>query len=171
MRRMTGVMLAGALLLGMAGAIAQSVKVGYVNLARIEKEASAAVRASEALRQEFEPRNLKLQEFQKSIEAVRAQFEREKAGMSPAEAQAKAREISGMMMQSDQALQRLTEEYELRRRELGGRLIEGTRAAIKTVAEAGEFDLILQEVIFARPGIDITEDVLKEMEKQAAAPQ
>jgi outer membrane protein len=167
---MAVVMLAGALMLGMTtAAIAQSVKVGYVSLARIESESASSTRALEVLRNEFEPRNLQLQKFQKRIEAARQQLENEKGRLPAAEAQAKAREISEMMRQSDQVLQRITDDYELRRKELGARLVEDARVAIKAVAEAGKFDLILQEAIFARPGIDITVEVLKEMEKRAGA--
>lgn len=169
--KVIAVMLAAATMLAAQGAAAQSVKVGFVNVARIEAEAVPFTRAAEALRKEFEPRNLELQEFQKRIEAARQQFESEKGRLPAAEAQAKAREISGMMVQSDQALRRITEEYNLRRKELGAVLLADARVAIKAVAEAGKFDLILQEAIFARPGIDITGDVLKEMEKRAGAPQ
>ncbi len=169
MRRMTVVMLAGALLLGMTAAMAQGVKVGYVSLSRIENEAPAAVRAAEALKKEFEPRNLQLHEFQKRIEAAREQFENEKGRLAAAEAQAKVREISEMMRQSDQMVRRLSEEFDLRQKELGARFVEEARVAIKAVAEAGKYDLILQEVLFARPGIDITAEVLKEMEKRAGA--
>lgn len=171
MKNIFTILIAGALTLSAIAAVAQSVKVGYVSLARIEKESPTAARALEALKQEFEPRGLQLQEFQKRIAAARQQFENEKDQLPAAEAQAKEREISGMMRQSDQVLERITEDYELRRKELGARLVKEARVAIKAVAEAGRYDLILQEAVFARPGIDITGDVLKEMEKLAGAPQ
>ncbi len=158
-------------MLAAAGVAAQSVKIGYINLARIESESASSARASEALKKEFEPRNLQLQEFQKRIEAAREQFENEKARLPAAEAQAKVREISEMMRQSDQTVRRLSEEFDLRQKELGAKLIEEARVAIKAVAEAGKYDVILQEAIFARPGIDITGEVLKEMEKRAGAPR
>ena len=44
---------------------------------------------------------------------------------------------------------------------------EEATAAIKAVAEAGKYDLILQQATYARPGIDITDQVLKEMAKRA----
>jgi outer membrane protein len=158
-----------ALLLGTSLAAAQSVKVGYVNLGRIEKEAAIARRSSETLKQEFEPRNQQVQELQKRIEAARQRFDQERDKLGPADAQARGREISDMMRQSDQMVMRLAEEFEQRKGELGARLIEETRQAIQTVAEAGKFDLILQEAAFARSGVDVTNQVLKEMERRAGA--
>lgn len=152
-----------------AGAAAQSVKIGVVNLVRIEKESASARRANDALLAEFEPRNRQIEEFQKRIAAAHNRLKTEGDKMPPSERDALVRDVSGMMRQSDQMLRALTEELDLRRRELGVRIVEEARAAIKTVAEAGKFDLILQEAAFARPSVDITDDVLKEMAKRSAA--
>jgi len=149
-----------------AGAIAQSVKVGYVSLARIEKESAASQHALAVLKQEFEPRHQQLLEFQKRINAAREQFGKDRERLTSVEAQAKGRELSDMMRQSDQTAAQLSEAFELRRIELRSRLIVEVRAAITSVAEAGQFDLVLQEAIFAGPGIDITELVLKEMARR-----
>ncbi|OGA24950.1 MAG: hypothetical protein A3I02_14460 [Betaproteobacteria bacterium RIFCSPLOWO2_02_FULL_67_26] len=161
------VVLTAALTLLTAGAAAQSVKVGVVNLARLESQSATAKRASEALTAEFEPRNRQIEEFQKKISAARARLEREGQKMPQSEQQALGREISGMMRKSDQMLGALKDEYELRRRELAVRFIGEAQAAIKAVAEAGKFDLILQEAAFVRPSVDITDRVLKEMAKRA----
>lgn len=160
------VMLMAAVMLAAAGAAAQSVKVGVVNLARIEKESAAAKRANNALVAEFEPRNKQIQEFQKKISAAQARLKAAGEKLSQAEQQAQGREIASMMRQSDQMLRALTEELELRKRELGIKMIEEARAAIKSVAEAGKFDLILSDAVFVRPGIDITDQVLKEIAKR-----
>ena len=69
--RMKWTALAGALVLAVPVAAAQDVKVGYINLLRIEKESTAAARAMEALKQEFEPRNQQASEMQKRIAAAR----------------------------------------------------------------------------------------------------
>ena len=105
---------------------------------------------------------------QQRIEAARAQFEKERGQLPAAEAQAKGREIGDMMRQSDQRVVQISQEFDLRRNELRARLIAEVKAAITAVAEAGKFDLVLQEAVFAGPAVDITDDVLKQM---AARPQ
>ncbi len=160
-------LISATLLLGAAGAAAQDVKIGYVNLPRIEKESALGVHGVETLRQAFEPRRLEIQELQKRIAADRERFAREKESLPPADAQALSREIADMMRQSDQMVFRFQEELEQRRRELRTGFIQEVRAAIKIVGDAGQFDLILQEAIFARPAIDVTEQVIQEMNKKA----
>jgi outer membrane protein len=168
MKSILTILIAGVLTLAAADAAAQSVKVGYVNLARIERESVASQRALEVLKQEFEPRHQQVRELQQRIEAARAQFEKDRSELPAAEAQAKGREIGDMMRQSDQRVVQISQEFELRRNELRARLIAEVRAAITAVAEAGQFDLVLQEAVFAAPTLDITDSVLKEM---AARPQ
>jgi outer membrane protein len=148
-------------------AAAQSVKVGVINFARIEREAPAAVRGSAALKQEFEPRNQQVGELQKKIKAAQQRFDKEREKLGPTEAQQRGREIAEMMRQSDQMVARLSEDFEQRKSELAGKLFEETRAAIKAVAEAGKYDLVLQDAVYAKPAIDITGQVLKEMAKRS----
>ena len=87
--------------------------------------------------------------------------------LEAAEAQSRGREITDMMRQSDQMVARVAEEFEQRKSELAGKLVDETRAAIKVVAEAGKFDLVLQDAVYAKPAIDITPLVLKEMQKRS----
>jgi len=159
-----------AVLLAMAlvaasGAGAQELKIGYVNMARIEQESASTARSVEMLKQEFEPRREKIQELQKRIAAAREQFESERDKLPPADAQARGREIGDMMRQSDQMVRSFQMELEQRRRELRAAFVQEVRVAIKIVGDAGQYDLILQEVVFARPAIDVTEQVMKAMAK------
>ena len=154
-------------MLAAAGAAAQSVKVGVVNLARLERESEPSKRMIAALVAEFEPRNKQIAEFQKKITAIQERLKNDGGKMPAAERQALEREVSGMMRNSDQMLQALTDELEARRKESVVKVVEETRAAIKVVAEAGKFDLVLQDAAFARPSVDITDLVLKEMAKRA----
>lgn len=155
-----------ALCLAMPAA-AQSLKIGYVSLVRLEKESALSQRGVETLRQQFEPRRQQIQELIKRIAADREQFVSEQDKLSPADAQARGREIGDRMRQTDQMVARFQEELEQRRSELRTAFILEVRAAIKVVGDAGKFDLILQEAIFARPAIDVTDQVMKEMAKRS----
>jgi outer membrane protein len=144
---------------------AQGLKIGYVNMARIEKESATAARSIETLKQEFEPRREQIQELQKRIATAREQYEREQDQLQPADAQARRREIGDMMRQSDQTVLRFQQELAQRGQELRLVFIQEVRAAIKAVGDAGKFDMILQEAAFAHPAIDVTEQVMKAMAK------
>ena len=162
-----GSVLAGALMLGAACAAAQGTRIGYVNTARLESEAPQFVRALEAMKKEFQPREQQAQELQKQIAAEQARFEKEQAKLPPAEQQSRRNALANMMRKSDQLVMALTEDIERRKIERSTKLYEEAAAVIKAVAEAGKYDLILQQATYARPGIDITDQVLKEMAKRA----
>lgn len=161
-------LIAAAFLLGMSCAAAQPVKVGVVDSARIENESVTAVRAMESLTKEFEPRNKQIQNLQKKIEAERARLEKEQDKLPPAELKARASAISAMMRQSDQMVTSHAMEFEARKAERAAGLVEEFNAAIKAVAEAGKFDLVLQQATYVRPSADITNLVLKELARRAA---
>jgi len=56
------------------------------------------------------------------------------------------------MRKSDQMAVALGEDLDRRKREDLGKLIAEANAAVKAVAEAGKFDLILQQATYIRPG-------------------
>lgn len=159
---------AGVLMLAAVCAAAQDYRIGYVNGFRIENESAPAVRAVELLKGEFEPRREKLAELQKQIAAAREQLETGDK-MPPAERQGRERSLMAMVRQSGQTSRALTEELELRKNQERARIVEEANIVIKAIAEAGQYDLILQEATYSGPGTDITEQVLGEMARRAAA--
>ena len=127
------------------------------------------VRALEAMKKEFAPREQQIIELQKQITADKERFDKERDKLPQAELQSRAQRAVGAMRKSDQMTLALAEDIERRRREILGKLFSEATAAVKAVAEAGKFDLVLQQATYIRPGIDITDQVLKEMAKRPAA--
>ena len=169
--RMSGrgrLLVAAALMLVATGAAAQGSRVGYVNSARIEAESVPAARALEALKKEFEPRNKQISDLQAKIAAEQARFEKERDKLQPAELKSRTSAIQAMMRQSDSMVHTLAAEFEARKNERAAKLSEDASAAIKAIAEAGKYDLILQQAVYTRTAIDITDQVLKEMARRAA---
>ncbi len=162
------IVLAGALLVtGVAAA--QPVKVGIINMVRIEKESAIAIRAEEILKKEFESRRLQAEEQTRRAEAARDRLKKELPKLSQADARAREREVAEMLRKAEQGRLRFVEELETRKRELRARFIEEANASIKVVAEAGKFDLIVHKAAFARPVVDVTPLVLKEMAKRGSS--
>jgi len=155
------------LVLGTAGSFAQDTRIGYVDTRRIETESLPFVRALDAMKKEFAPREQQLLELQKQINADRERFEKEREKLPQAELQTRANALSNAMRKSDQQAVALAEDIERRRREILGKLLNEATIAVKAVAEAGKFDLVLQQATYIRPGIDITDQVLKEMAKRS----
>jgi outer membrane protein len=159
------IVLAGALL--MAGAaVAQPVRVGVINMVRVEKEATISVRAQELLKQEFEPRRVQMVELQKRASAAAERLKKEQAKLSPTEARNRQREVGEVVRKAEQATARFAEELEARKRELRAKFFEEADASIKAVAAAGKYDLIVHKAAFARDAVDVTPLVLKEMARR-----
>lgn len=169
--KLRGALYTGVLMLAAVCAAAEDYKIGYVDGFRIENESAPALRALEGLKKEFAPREKKIEELQKQIAVAQDQLARTGDKMPLAERQVRERALAVMMRQSDQMSLGLAEDLELRKNQERARIIEEANIVIKSIAEAGKYDLILQQATYSSRGIDITEQVLKEMEKRAAAKQ
>ena len=156
-----------ALLLAVTGTAAQSLKIAFVSTARIEAESVQALRALDEMRKEFEPREKQILELQRQIKVDQDRFEKEKATMPADEMRALGNSIASRMRDSDQMVFGVQADIEQRKKERGAKLIEEAAAAIAAVAKQGGIDLVVHEAAFARPTIDITDQVLKEMARRA----
>ena len=152
-----------------AQAGAQPLKIGYVNVARIESESAMAKQAAETLKNEFAPREKQLQEMQKQGNDLQADLEKNGAKMQPAERQLKEKRITALLQQYQQGQRALYEEVEARKRESFAIFINEVNGIIKNIAEAGKFDLIVQQAVYKGAQVDITEQVLKEIAKKSAS--
>jgi outer membrane protein len=165
---LTGPLVFG-LALATAPATAQSLKIGYVNTARLETESVPAQRAMEELRKEFEPRERQIIELQQQIKVDQDKFTAAKsAGTMPAaDLQQLGNSIATRMRDSDNMVYGMQADFEQRKKERGAKLIEESVGVIRAVAEQGKYDLIVHEAAFVRSAVDITDQVLKELARRA----
>jgi len=152
-----------------ASAAAQTTKIGYVNVVRIENESALAKASMELLKKEFAPREQQLAEMQKTGNALQADLEKNGATMPVAERQAKEKRITAMLQQYQQMQRSMAEDFEVRKRESFGGFLTEVNTIIKNIAEAGKYDLIVQQAVYNSAQTDITEEVMKELAKRAAA--
>jgi outer membrane protein len=162
------ILLVGSMVLS-AAAAGQSVKVGTVDMNRVEKESAISVRAAELLKQEFETRRVRMEEDVKRAAAARDRLVKERSKLSASEVRSRETEVGEMLRKAEQGRLRFLEELEARKQQLRARFFEEANASIKLVAEAGKYDLILHKAAFARPSVDVTPLVLKEMAKRSAS--
>lgn len=142
-------------------AMAGDLKVGYVNTQRIIREAPAAIAASKRLAGDFGRREQDLQRLAGDIQAKQAALEKNAVTLSESERRAKEREIGELSRDLQRRQREFEEDVSLRRNEEGMALIDKANRAIEQIAEQEQFDLILQEALWAGPSIDITEKVIK----------
>lgn len=155
--------------LAAAFADAQELKIGYVDLGRLERESVQGQRAIEDLKREFGAREREIIELQRQIKEERARFESERSTLSKSELGERWKPIGEMMKKSDRMVYAMQEDMRLRRRQIMVDFFRERNAAITTVGKAENFDLVVQEAVFSSNRIDITDQVLAEMAKQPGA--
>ena len=85
-----------------AQAAAAPVKIGYVNIVRIESESTIAKQSAEVLKKEFAPREAQLLEMQKQGNDLQADLEKNSATMPAADRAAKEKRFAAMAQQYQQ---------------------------------------------------------------------
>ena len=149
-------------------ATAQELKIGYVNSERVLREATPAKAAQSKLEVEFSKREKELNETGVRLKAAAEKLDKEAPALSEAERTRRQREL----VEQDRDLQRKRREFQedlsQRRNEELAAVVERANRVIKQIFDQDKYDLILQEVIFAGPRVDITDKVIKSL--NAASP-
>lgn len=140
---------------------ASELKLGYVNTQRIFKDAPAAVKAAKKLDAEFSRRDQELQRMNQQLEAMQAKLEKEGVTMSESERRNKEREFGELSRDFQRKQREFREDLNLRQNEEYVAVIEKANKAIKQIAEAEKYDLIVQDALYFSPKVDITDKVIK----------
>lgn len=145
----------------LAGEAAAELKVGYVNTQRIFRDAPAAQKAGKKLEGEFAKRDQDLQKMAKQLQGLQENLEKNSVTMAETERRAKEKEFAELSREFQRRQREFREDLNLRQNEENAAVIEKANKAIKQIAEADKFDLILQDVVWVSPKLDITDRVIK----------
>lgn len=148
---------------------AQDLKIGYVNSEKVLREANAAKAAQAKLEAEFSKRERDLNEAAGRLKAAADKLDKDGPTLGESEKVRRQREL----VEQDRDLQRKRREFQedlnQRRNEELAAVVERANRAIRQIFEAEKYDLILQEVVFAGPRVDITDKVIRVLNAPAAA--
>ncbi|MCL2524178.1 MAG: OmpH family outer membrane protein [Betaproteobacteria bacterium] len=143
------------------GATAADLKIGYVNTQRIFRDAPAAQKAAKNLENEFSKRDQDLQRMAKQLQGMQEDLEKNSVTMAESDRRAKEKEFAELSREFQRRQREFREDLNLRQNEENAAIIEKANRAIKKIAETDQFDLILQDVVWVSPRLDITERVIK----------
>ena len=144
-------------------AIAQELKIGYVNSEKVLRDAAPAKAAQAKLEQEFSRREKDLNDQATRLKAAADKLDKDGPTLSEAEKNRRQREL----LDQDRDLQRKRREFQedlnQRKNEELASIVERANRAIRQIFEAEKFDLILQDqaVVMAGPRVDITDKVIR----------
>lgn len=161
---------AAALVLAAAAvpAAAQELKIGYVNSERVLRDSAPAKAAQSKLEAEFGKRDRELNDQAGKLKAAADKLDKDAPTLGEAERNRRQREL----VEQDRDLQRKRREFQedlnQRKNEELASVVERANRVIKQIFDQEKYDLILQEVVFAGPRVDITDKVIKSLNAAAA---
>ncbi len=155
-------MLAAATLLASSNLVAAAeLKIGFVKLERLFKEAAPAVKAQKKIEKEFASRDQELQKLGKQARELQTGLERDGVTMAESERRDKEQDLARLNRDLQRMQRELREDLNLRKNEELAAVLERANKVIQQIAESEKFDLILQEAVYISPRIDITDRVIK----------
>ncbi len=146
--------------LGSTG-FAQDSKVGYINTQRITTESAIAKAAQVKLEQEFSRRGKELGDLQASLKTFSEKFERDTPTMTESQRGSRQKEFAELNRDFQRKQREYQEDLNGRRNEELQQVLEKATKAVRVVADAEKYDLVIQEVVYSNTKHDITEKVLK----------
>jgi outer membrane protein len=143
------------------GVEASELKVGYVNTQRIFRDAPAAQKAAKKLEGEFSRRDQDLQKMAKQLQGLQENLEKNSVTMAESDRRNKEKEFGELSREFQRKQREFREDLNLRQNEENAAVIEKANKAIKQIAEAEKYDLVLQDVVWVSPKLDMTDRVIK----------
>ena len=158
-----------AVLLAAAPAANADLKIGYVDAAKVLDQAPQAEQVTNKLKQEFSGRDKDLQDSRKQLKDMEDKMARDGAIMSDAERGKLEREILVKKRDLQNAADAFRDDLNLRRNDEMNKLLAVVQQAIIGIGKEQKYDLIVYEgVAYASDAIDLTDEVLKKLNAQAA---
>lgn len=144
---------------------ANDTKIGFVNTDRIFRESQLAIRAQKKLEREFSAREQEIQKLIKQARDLQAFLEKEGLTLSEADRAKRERELANLNRDIQRAQREFREDLNQRKNEEFAAVHERARKAIIELAEKEKFDLILENVVYASGRVDITERVIRALDR------
>src|SRR3954470_10335256 len=163
-----GVVLAAILAAAACSAGAQPVqgqgKFGFVNTERILRDATPAVRAQKKIEAEFQKRDQELAKTAEQLKRLQDELDKNSVTMSENQRRNKEREFGELNRDFQRKQREFREDLNQRRNEELAQVVEQANRVIRQIAEQEKFDLVVQDVVYFSPRIDITDRVIKALE-------
>ncbi len=140
-------------------------KIGFVNTEKVFRESALAVRAQKKLEAEFKNREQEIQKQVKQARDLQAGLERDSLTLSESDRRKKQNELTQLSRELQQAQRDFREDLNTRKNEEFAAVQDRARKTITEIAEREKFDLIVENVIYASPRVDITDRVLKALDR------
>ncbi len=146
-------------------AVAQELKVGFVNIPVLMERAPQAKVAMDALQDEFAPRQRVIVAKQTELEELTEKVRRDFDVMGETERRNAEKDLRDLQREVTRLQTEFREDLNLRRNEELGQLQRALLKEVQDYAQTTNYDLVVGDgVLYASTAVNITELVLRAME-------
>ncbi len=164
--RIAGVIL---LLVLSSAATGAEIKIGFVDIPYLIDEAPQAHAASSRLEREFAPRQTAIKSQKSALADLRKKLDGDDGELSQSELSSVERELRKTERRVKRDEQEFREELNIQKNQEFKKVRVYVLEAIATFAKLHDYDLIISDgVLFANKTVDVTEQVLQELQQASA---
>ncbi len=152
---------------------AKEIKIGYIDSQKILAEYKATAEQKKIFDQEVQNYKDRASEMQKKVAQLKSELESQKLVLSEAARATKMEEIERLTKQYEDFVQQVwgpQGKIEEKNAELMAPLIKKINEVVETIAKGEGFTMILDisqgGIVYAQEGLNITDDVIKELNKE-----
>lgn len=150
-----------------APAIARAqVKVGFVDIARVLRDAALAQRVRKKILADFAERERDLAALAARLERQQQDLQKNNAARRETEQRVKEREIEELGRSLERRRQQFQEDLNQRRNNELASLVEQTNKVVRQIADKENYDLISQNAVWASHKADLTARVIQALDAQ-----
>jgi outer membrane protein len=147
---------------------AADLKIGVVDFAALIEQAPQSQTVQQQLNQQFAPRLKEVQGEQQALARELENFRRDSPVMGPAERERKEADLKRRDLDYKRRERELQEDFNIARNEALSKLQRELLESVQDYAESKRYDLLVGEgVLYVSDKANITEEVLKALEKDA----
>jgi outer membrane protein len=155
----TGVVLAITTLPALA-----DVKIGAVRSADLAQKAPQFKAMQDQLKAQFERRQNDLEADAKKLQADGQAFQKEADMLAPADRAKKEKDLTTRRIDIESKGRQLQDDFNEARQQQFAKTMDAIKTVIDAVAKERNLDLIVENPVFVKQELDVTDDVLKRLQ-------
>ncbi|MEW6543361.1 MAG: OmpH family outer membrane protein [Nitrospirota bacterium] len=171
---LAAILMAPLLLAASPGLAAETFKMGVIDPQEVLEKSKAGKRALDALKDYARTRQKLLSSDEEDLKSLEKQLKDQEAALSEAQKKEKQEQFRAKIQAYQKRAQEFNQELAVKQKEMVDEYMKKIAAATKSVAEKNGFSLIVDKgseqtlriVIYNKDTIDLTDQVIKEFDKQ-----
>lgn len=144
-------------------------KIAVVDMQKAIQTSNSGKKAREELEGAFNKKKKELQAEESNLKKLQEDFQKQQAALNPAAKQKKQAELQEKFMKYQELLQKSQADIQKREQEMSAPIISKIKSVVAEIAKSKGVDVVLERnenfVLFSKPELDLTDDVLKAINK------